>query len=173
SHFSAKLEPFVLMAKSAKGAAAAKLVQDATSAPGVYVFAELLDAPGVQELSTSAQHAPFHALLQLFAYKTYIDYLQHKDQLPPLSPAQITKLKHLSLISFAMERRILPYTDLLQALQISTIRELEDLIIDAIYLDLLRGKLDQKEQQFEVEYTMGRDIEADKIGSLLQALEDW
>ena len=50
SHFSAKLEPFVLMAKSAKGAAAAKLVQDATSAPGVYVFAELLDAPSVQEV---------------------------------------------------------------------------------------------------------------------------
>ena len=47
---SARLEPFLLMAKSARGAAAAKLVQDATSASGVFVFSELLDLPSVQEV---------------------------------------------------------------------------------------------------------------------------
>lgn len=72
-----------------------------------------------------------------------------------------------------MQRRILPYSDLLSALEISNIRELEDLIIDAIYLDILRGKLDQKEQQFEVEYTMGRDLEPESLGNLLGALQDW
>ena len=41
---SLKLEPFLLMAKSVKGASAAKLVQDAISAPGVYVFGELLES---------------------------------------------------------------------------------------------------------------------------------
>ena len=46
----AKSEPFLLMSKSAKGAAAAKLIQDATSAPGVFVFAELLDQPNIQEV---------------------------------------------------------------------------------------------------------------------------
>ena len=50
ANFTAKLEPFLLMSKSAKGAAAAKLVQDATSAPGVFVFAELLDLPNIQEV---------------------------------------------------------------------------------------------------------------------------
>lgn len=54
-----------------------------------------------------------------------------------------------------------------------TIRELEDLIIDAIYLDILRGKLDQKQQQLEVEYTMGRDLEPGKLESVLEALKDW
>lgn len=48
--FPNKLEPFLLMSKSAKGAAAAKLIQDATSAPGVYVFGELLDVPSIQEV---------------------------------------------------------------------------------------------------------------------------
>lgn len=47
---SAKLEPFLLMVKSARGAAAAKLVQDATSAPGVFVFSELLDVPSIQDV---------------------------------------------------------------------------------------------------------------------------
>ena len=45
-----KLEPFILMSKGAKGAAAAKLIQDATSAPGVFVFSELLDMPSIQEV---------------------------------------------------------------------------------------------------------------------------
>ncbi|EGN94145.1 hypothetical protein SERLA73DRAFT_188732 [Serpula lacrymans var. lacrymans S7.3] len=173
SNFSAKLEPFLLMSKSAKGAAAAKLVQDATSAPGVFVFAELLELPNIQELTNSEQHAPYISLLQLFSYNTYQDYLKHKDNLPPLNQAQITKLKYLSIVSLAAERRILPYSQLLETLQMPTIRELEDLIIDAIYLDLLRGKLDQKEQQLEVEYTMGRDVEPGKIESILSALQSW
>lgn len=50
----ARLEPFLLMAKSAKGAAAAKLIQDATAAPGVFVFAELLELPNIQEVSTTS-----------------------------------------------------------------------------------------------------------------------
>ena len=54
-----------------------------------------------------------------------------------------------------------------------TIRDLEDLIIDAIYLDILRGKLDQKEQQLEIEYTMGRDLEPGKVESVLSALQNW
>ena len=50
ANFTSKLEPYLLMSKSAKGAAAAKLIQDATSAPGVFVFAELLETPNVQEV---------------------------------------------------------------------------------------------------------------------------
>ncbi|KAH9947380.1 hypothetical protein B0H21DRAFT_739318 [Amylocystis lapponica] len=173
TNFSAKLEPFLLMSKSAKGAAAAKLVMDATSAPGVFVFAELLELPNIQELANNEQHAQAFSLLQLFAYKTYQHYLQHQNALPALNQAQITKLKHLTLVSLAMESRILPYSQLLHDLQMPTIRELEDLIIDAIYLDIIRGKLDQKEQQFEVEYTMGRDVEPEKIESLLLSLRNW
>lgn len=54
-----------------------------------------------------------------------------------------------------------------------TVRELEDLVIDAIYMDMLRGKLDQKEEQLEVEYTMGRDLEPGRLESVLAALKNW
>lgn len=50
ANFSAKLEPFLLMGKSVKGAAAAKLIQDATAAPCVFVFGELLELPNIQEV---------------------------------------------------------------------------------------------------------------------------
>lgn len=38
------------MAKSAKGAAAAKLINEATAAQGCYVFGELADCQGVREV---------------------------------------------------------------------------------------------------------------------------
>ncbi|KIN99058.1 hypothetical protein M404DRAFT_1005027 [Pisolithus tinctorius Marx 270] len=173
ANFAARLEPFLLMSKSAKGAAAAKLIQDATAAPGIFVFAELLDMPNIQELSMSEQYAPYISLLQLFSYRTYRYYLENKNAFPPLNAAQITKLKYLSIVSLATERRILPYSLLLEELQMPTIRELEDLIIDAIYLDILRGKFDQKEQQLEIEYTMGRDLEPGQLEKVLAALQNW
>ncbi|KAH9005881.1 hypothetical protein EDB86DRAFT_2876897 [Lactarius hatsudake] len=173
SHLATKLEPFVLISKSAKGAAAAKLIQDAISAHGVYFFAELLDAPNIKQLAGNEQYGTYYALLETFAYKTYRDYLQQKVALPDLSPTQTTKLKHLSLLSYAMQQRVLPYSFLQTHLDIPTIRLLEDLIIDAIYLDIIRGKLDQKEQQFEVEYTIGRDVPPDSVTGILSSLENW
>ena len=44
------LEPYVLLAKSAKGAAAVGLVKQVLEAPGVYVFGELLETPNIQEV---------------------------------------------------------------------------------------------------------------------------
>ena len=79
--FSARLEPFLLMGKGAKGAAAAKLVQDATSAPGVFVFGELLELDGVKGLETS--HANVYELISLFAYGTFEDYKGASCQVPP------------------------------------------------------------------------------------------
>ena len=44
------LEQFVLLAKSAKGAAVVELINQALSAPGVFVFGELLEMPSVQDV---------------------------------------------------------------------------------------------------------------------------
>ena len=52
AHASEKLEAFCLLAKSARGAAAAQLISEATAAPGVYVFGELLDMPHIKEVSS-------------------------------------------------------------------------------------------------------------------------
>lgn len=44
------LEQFVLLAKSAKGAAAIELIKQVLEAPGVHVFGELLDMPNLIEV---------------------------------------------------------------------------------------------------------------------------
>lgn len=58
-------------------------------------------------------------------------------------------------------------------LDLNDIRGLEDLIIDCIYNDLIGGKLDQKNQLLEVEYTFGRDLRESDIDLLVNKLEEW
>jgi COP9 signalosome complex subunit 7 len=49
---SQRLQPFLLLSKSVKGIANAKLIQDVMSAPGVYVFTELYELPNLVQVKT-------------------------------------------------------------------------------------------------------------------------
>jgi len=60
-----------------------------------------------------------------------------------------------------------------QQLDIKSLRELEDVIIDAIYQGLFQGQLDQKRKQLEVELAMGRDLKPDSVDSMMRVLQDW
>lgn len=55
SLFGQRLEPYLALSKSAKGAGCVQLIKDALAAPGVMVFGELLDMPNVVEVSTTTQ----------------------------------------------------------------------------------------------------------------------
>ncbi|KAI8921897.1 hypothetical protein DFJ77DRAFT_505664 [Powellomyces hirtus] len=173
SSTSARLDQYVLLSKSAKGAACVQLIQDVLAAPGVYVFSELLETPSVLELATNPAHERYVSLLKLFAYGTYQDYKSNSANLPTLNEAQLKKLKHLSLVTLSGQNRTLGYDALLQYLDIPNVRELEDLVIDAIYQDLIRGKLDQKKHCLEVEYAMGRDLRPEEETRLLAVLGAW
>ena len=48
--------------------------------------------------------------------------------------------------------------ELLKSLEIFSIRTLEDLLIEAIYSDLIVGKINQKKQVLEVDSVVGRDV---------------
>ncbi|KAI4811683.1 hypothetical protein KUCAC02_014560 [Chaenocephalus aceratus] len=58
----------------------------------------------------------------------------------------------------ASNLKCLPYSLLLQQLELKNVRELEDLLIDAVYCDIIQGKLDQRNQQVEVDCSVGRDL---------------
>jgi len=166
------LEQFVLLAKTTKGAAAVEMIKQVLEAPGVYVFGELLDMPNIKELQNGA-HASYFNLLSLFAYGTCSEYKANKDKLPALTAPQVNKLRHLTIVSLATKNKCLPYTLLLTELEVSNVRELEDLIIEVIYADVIRGKLDQKKQQLEVDYAIGRDIRPEYIPQMAHVLREW
>ncbi|KAM0750157.1 hypothetical protein T439DRAFT_343087 [Meredithblackwellia eburnea MCA 4105] len=159
----AKLEPYVLLAKSARGAAATALINQAISAPGVYVFSELLAIPSIKDLATNEQHSKGYRLLELFAYGNWLDYTSNRESYPTLTKPQETKLKHLTVLSLASESRVIPYAHLQKTLELTSIPELEDLLIDAFYSNVLRGRLDQKECRLEVISGLGRDVRPSSV----------
>ena len=42
-----------------------------------------------------------------------------------------------------------------------------------IYADVIQGKLDQKNQQLEVDYAIGRDIKPEDVGEIINVLSEW
>lgn len=53
------------------------------------------------------------------------------------------KLKHLTILALATQKKTLPYDELMVELGLKNVRDLEDLIIEAIYA----GKLDFVENE--------------------------
>jgi COP9 signalosome complex subunit 7 len=69
------LEPFLALSKSATSPrAAVDLINQATSAPNAFVFAELLHTPNINALKTSSDHSSHYKLLEIFAWGTWLDY---------------------------------------------------------------------------------------------------
>ena len=68
---------------------------------------------------------------------------------------------------------MLAYSLLMSELDISTVRDLEDLVIEGISAGVVQGKLDQKSSYFEVDFVIGRDIRKSDIGSIVSGLSGW
>jgi len=168
----AVLLKFCLLAKSAKGKGCAAVIQQALSSPNTFVFGELLDQPNVKALATD-ENKKWYDTLALFAYGTHSDYRAKPQNYGELSPPLVKKLKQLSVVSIASAQKSIPYALLLEQLELANVRELEDLIIDCMYAGVVRGKLDQKAQRFQVDWTMGRDIRPGQLPEMIKILSLW
>lgn len=165
------LEQFTLLAKSLKGRAVVGVIQQALGSKRIFVFAELLSMPNVQALA-GTEHEPYLKLLELFCFGRCSDY-RAAASLPELSEAQTHKLRLLSTLSLCREQRELGYDALAAEVGAETTRELEDIIIDAIYLGLVSGKMDQRARVFKVSRAASRDVRLGDVGPLTERLEQW
>ncbi|KAK6143047.1 hypothetical protein DH2020_023395 [Rehmannia glutinosa] len=110
------------------------------------------------------------------------------SRLPHLVPDQVLKLKQLTVLTLAETNKncldllsnimafaqVLPYDMLMQELDVSNVRELEDFLInDCMYVGIVRGKLDQLRRCFEVQFAAGRDLRPGQLGSMIQVLANW
>jgi COP9 signalosome complex subunit 7 len=167
------LEPFLLLAKNARGAAAAHLITQVTEAPAIFTFGELLAVEGIAQLEGNEAHAKEWKLLQLFTFGVYTDYIDHVDNFPSLSENQIKKLRLLTIASLASTSKHVSYSLLMEKLGLHKLREVEDLIIEAVYAHIIKGKLNQKEQRLEVDFVIGRDIQPQMIDNIISILNSW
>lgn len=115
-----------------------------------------------------------------------------------MTEAQKNKLRHLSVVTLAAKIKVaalffpkfsfqwdslmlvtimfpqcIPYSVLLEQLQLKNVRQLEDLVIEAVYADVLRGSLDQRNQRLEVDYSIGRDIRREELSTITRTLQEW
>lgn len=196
------LEQFVALAKSCRTPAGfLDLIKVVLETPGVHVFGEFMHMPQIAEVWTgqrewrphrsrgflrlscpfllsvqqfkSGPHEKYYHSLNLFAYGTYREYIENQDKVLELSPAMKKKLQHLTIVSLAIKSKCIPYSRLLEELYITNVRDLEDLIIEAIYADIIHGKLDQKNSQLEVDYAIGRDIKEEDVKDIVGTLQEW
>lgn len=170
------LEPYILLSKSANSPrAAADLVTQATSAPNTFVFAELLNTPNIQALSTaSSDYASHFSLLQIFAWGTWEDYSTQQANLPKLTPAQAQKLRQLTLLTLCQTPQYLTYPHLLSALSLPDSRALEDLAISAIYAGLMTAHLNPLAQRIDVSSVAPvRDLKPDSVPQMISVLANW
>lgn len=169
-------QPFLLLSKSASSPrAAADLVARATAAPGAYVFAELLETPSVAALAASPpEYAAYHVLLEIFSHGTYETYVAHRHALPPLDDAQVLKLRLLSLLSLARDRRNLSYDALCRRLGLDSHRHVETLVITAIYAGLVEATLDPARHAIQVTSIAPlRDLSPGTIPEMISILGLW
>lgn len=70
---------------------------------------------------------------------------------------------------------MIPYSELQEALRISSMRELEDLLIDTIYAGVVRGHLDHRNHCLHAQGVLGRDVPAQShaIDDMIHKLESW
>lgn len=167
------LAPWCAQAQRCADAAdAARIVREATEAPGTSVFGELLAFPAIQavrriltQLATDPTQAPAWHTLQLFATGTWSDYAANASTYTQLTEAQIAKLRQLTILSLAHRSRVLSYAELQHALGLDTpadtthaTRMLEDLVIDGIYQSFFAGRLDGLARELYVDQVTARDV---------------
>ena len=58
-------------------------------------------------------------------------------------------------------------------LGIDNIRHLENLIIDCIYENVIKAKLDQQGKQIIVEFAIGRDLQDGDLENMIDTLTQW
>lgn len=151
----------------------AQLCREATEDPALFVFGELLHCPTISSLQNTPQESCYH-LLRLFSYGTVEEYYSNKQQYPILNETQLKKLRMLTLITLAVGKSNLPYHHVLEKLHLTSTRQLEDIVIHAVYAGLIRARMDQRAGIVEITSAAGRDVvEPQGISEMITTLKSW
>ena len=165
------IERFRIMSKGHKGQALVAMIKQALSSPNIYVFGEILMLQNVKDLK-NGQHVNVYNALTLFAHGKLSDYNYPSVHLE-LDTSAYRKLQLLTIVALANEEKAIGYDKLFQELKVGNVRELEDLIIDAIYSGLIKAKMDQKARVLQVHSAVSRDIRSEDLPNMIEVLKNW
>ena len=113
----------------------------------LYITSEYLSYPAVQALKAGNKH---YDTLYLFSMLTYSDYKKSPSKYLNLNSKLLNKLKCISILEIAKEKKFLEYSYLKNALDIKENYELEELLFTLISRDLITGKINAKEENVTI-----------------------
>lgn len=167
------MSQFVILAQTATGRACEALARQALDHSGIFVFGELLDCPNVQAMGANPEGQRLLELLRIFSCGTYAEYRARAAELPELTAPQRRKLQLLTVVSLATKAKCIGFAELQAAVDMSTTRELEALLIEAVYQNLIVGKMDQENQCLIVESCACRDCRPEDLDYIIETLGTW
>ena len=101
-----------------------------------------------------------YSLLCIFSFGTIKEYQQHASSLPPLSVESRYKLLLLTLVSMASTQNTLDMNVLERELGLNSI-QVHELVMDALGLKLIKGKINSQTKSFVISECIGRGIQDD------------
>ena len=113
----------------------------------LYITSEYLSYPGVQALKAGNKH---YDTLYLFSMLTYSDYKKSPSKYLTLNNKLLNKLKCVSILEIAKEKKFLEYSYLKNTLDIKENYELEELLFTLISRELITGKINSKEENVTI-----------------------
>ncbi|KAK0425017.1 hypothetical protein QR680_008984 [Steinernema hermaphroditum] len=87
--------------------------------------------------------------------------------------ADVMKTRQLTLASLASKHRTVPYDVLKKELGVETVREVEDVFVNAKYAGVCNGRLNCREETVEFSDWMTHSVQEAEIGEMTQLLSDW
>ena len=138
-------QQFLVLCKDFKGSQLEKVIEQILESD-LYITSEFISCPNIQALKSGNK---YYDTLYLFSILTYSDYKKNQAKYLNLDNKLLNKLKCVTILEIAKEKKFLEYSYLKNALDIKDNYELEELLFTLISRDLITGKINSKEQKAE------------------------
>ena len=137
---------FLELAKNFKGNQIEKVIEQILESE-LYITSEFLSCPNIDALKSGNK---YYDTLYLFSMLTYEDYKKSSSKYLSLNNKLLNKLKCVSILEFAKNKKFFDYDFLKKALDIKDNYELEDLLFTLISRELITGKINAKEESVTI-----------------------
>ena len=160
------------------------LCVSALLAPSIYNFGELLQNGALLQTLSSTQFAFLQDLVVAFNSGDHDAVLPHLTSSIPHHPALsqhveglMKKLGLMSLVEacfrkLKQENRSISYAELSTYTRVNS-SDIERLLIKAISLNLVRGRIDEPQEIFVIEWVQSRVLDLKQIAELREGIQAW
>ena len=139
-------QQFHELVKNFKGKEVEKVIERILDSE-LYITSEFLNCPNIKDLKAGNK---YYDTLYLFSILNYDDYKKNPGKYLTLNPKLLNKLKCISILELAKEKKYLEYSYLKNAFEIKSNFELEEILFNLISKELINGKVDAKNESVSI-----------------------